>query len=135
MFKLKTIFLLVVLSFIYTTATAQSNNNNNFKVVNNATVGIFPGADTGNSRLMVPKGEISTEISKDFIVTGIEAAEHGKEIVIYATVGKIELVPNSVNSTSNNRIAQSSNMTINQGEYAELTYNDTIGKWVITNIE
>jgi len=132
MFKLKTIFLLVVLSFIYTTATAQSNN---VKVVNDATVGIFPGEDGNSSRLMVPKGEISTEISKDFIVTGIEAAEHGKEIVIYATVGKIELVPNSVNSTSNNRIAQSSNMTINQGEYAELTYNDTIGKWVITNIE
>ncbi|WP_452224314.1 hypothetical protein [Lacinutrix chionoecetis] len=142
MIKLTT--LLSVLSFLnfgIISATVENTNTEsitkecNFThtnpiIVHNASVGIFPG--DGSNRKIISKDMIRT-LPVDMILTGIEAAEDGKQLVIYATTGDITLMPNHSSSSIGNRIEQSSNMTITQGSAFELTYSAAIGKWVITD--
>ncbi|WP_299891746.1 hypothetical protein [uncultured Lacinutrix sp.] len=124
-------------AYSYDIECNDSNNDEdpvNPIIINNANIGIFPGETHPGNKTFIPKTRISPEL-RDFIVTGIQAADDGTEIVIYATYGNITLLANHQDSSIGNRIEQSSNMTINQGDFAELTYNATIGKWIINSIQ
>lgn len=100
-------------------------------LIHNADVGIFPGSTSGKT--FVPKSKLNELVINDFIVTGIKAAEDGTQILLHATMGRIELKANNSNSSFGNRIEQSSDMIIEFGEIFELTYSATLNKWVITN--
>jgi len=120
---LKTLLSVVLLFSFITTINAQDTNDGDEVTINNADVGIFPGGNQP-TKVFVPKSELAAaQIQKDFIVTGLKAAEHGKEIVIHATLGKITLVPNSTDSQSDNRIHGYNSITLEQGQSAELKYH------------
>lgn len=102
-------------------------------IIHNADIGIFPG-EPNQGRTFIPRTRISAiEIQEDMIVTGIKAADDGKQILIYANQGNILLFANNLNSSFGNRIEQHSNMIIKQGHVFELTYRASLSKWVITN--
>ncbi|OIQ22678.1 hypothetical protein [Lacinutrix sp. MedPE-SW] len=144
MFKIFSGLLFVLLSVNSYASVRASNATNtvNFLSVNttltnpillhNADIGVFPGETNSLARSFIPKNKFLS-IPEDIIVSGIKAAAHGKKILVVATSGSITFLPNNTNSSNGNRIAYSGNMTIQQGDAFELTYNELIKKWVITN--
>ncbi|WAC01997.1 hypothetical protein N7U66_19555 [Lacinutrix neustonica] len=102
-------------------------------IIHNADIGIFPG-ESNSGKTFIPRTRISPiAIQENMVVTGIKAADDGKQILIYANQGNIILLPNNLNSSFGNRIEQHSNMIIQRGQVFELTYRASMNKWVITN--
>lgn len=92
----------------------------------NVSLRILPGAaNHGKSIIRIENTLGGTDI------TGIEAAQDGTHIWLYAVSGRLNLIENSLESLPGNRIERNDKMGAKQYEMIELVYDGIRGIWIV----